>query len=97
MLEFYLIPDAQATPDYPEQAALPSVGGLDLPTFGRLQARQIIAGRFSYWEDFRWDLPLIEQLLAAALQARADTDLDKLMSLLREAQTRRCGLVAYAD
>ena len=46
MLDFYLIDDHQAKPNYPEQKDLQFIGELDDQTFNRLKNKKIIADRF---------------------------------------------------
>lgn len=62
MLDFYLIDDLQAKPNYPDPKDLKFVGGLDNQTFKRLKDKKIIADRFDYYSDFRWDTTLIKQI-----------------------------------
>ena len=51
MLDFYIIKDDQAKPNYPEQLGLEFAGGLDDKTFENLQNKGIIDKRFDFYLD----------------------------------------------
>ncbi|WP_166096217.1 hypothetical protein [Mucilaginibacter inviolabilis] len=99
MLDFYLIDDLQAKPNYPDPKDLKFVGGLDNQTFKRLKDKKIIADRFDYYSDFRWDTTLIKQISKTIhqKQLQSDTDVKQLLSLLEAAEKNKNGLIAYGD
>jgi len=76
MLDFYIIKDEQALPNYPEQIGLEFVGGLDEKTFHNLQNKGIIDKRFDYNSDFRLGTPLIQQIQETILQKQLQADPD---------------------
>ena len=97
MLDFYLIPDIQPTPGSPE--SLEHVGALDSRTFRLLKEKHIIPPHYDYYTDFRWNNDLVQQLENTILNTSllADTDVQRLLVLLRAAREAQSGLVAYAD
>ncbi|WP_419699677.1 hypothetical protein [Mucilaginibacter sp. NFX135] len=99
MLDFYLIDDHQAKPNHPEQKELKFIGKLDDQTFNRLKDKKIIADRFDYYSDFRWDAALINQMHEniSQKQLQTDTDVKQLLSLLGIARENQSGLIAYGD
>ncbi|MEZ2339038.1 hypothetical protein AB6735_25555 [Mucilaginibacter sp. RCC_168] len=99
MLDFYLIDDHQAKPNYPEQKDLQFIGELDDQTFNRLKNKKIIADRFDYYSDFRWNTALIKQMCETIQQKQlqTDTDVKQLLSLLGIAGENQSGLIAYGD
>lgn len=98
MLDFYLLPDDQNIPDYPEEGEGQGIGGLDQVTFERLKFKKIIPERFDYYADFRWDRALVQQILEnIQKQLGDDTDVKPLRRMLDAAKERDSGLVAYAD
>ncbi len=99
MLDFYIIKDEQAKPNYPEQLGLEFIGGLDDKTFGNLQNKGIIDRRFDYYSDFRLATLLIKQIRQTILQKQlqADSDVKKLTQLFDTAEKKQSGLIAYGD
>jgi hypothetical protein len=99
MLDFYIIKDDQSKPNYPEQAGLEFVGGLDDKTFDNLQNKGIIDSRFDYYSDFRLGTVLIKQIRQNILQKQlqADDDVKMLIQLFDAADMQQSGLIAYGD
>lgn len=99
MLDFYLLPDDQSAPSYPEETGLKFIGGLDDQTFERLKHKKIIADRFDYYADFRWDTTLVRQIreYISTKQMLADKDVRQLIELLDIADDAGSGIIAYAD
>jgi hypothetical protein len=99
MLDFYIIKDDHATPNYPEQLGLEFVGGLDDKTVRNLQNKGIIDRRFDFYSDFRLDTLLIQQIRQTIIQQQLDTDSDvkKLTQLFDAADKKQSGLIAYGD
>lgn len=99
MLDFYLIRDDQAKPEYPEVAGLEQVGELDEITFEMLKRKKIIAEHLDYYTDFRWDTSLIKQIREGIQKEefKADSCVKKLARLLDFAEQHKAGLVAYCD
>ncbi len=99
MLDFYLIQDDQPKPDYPEQANLEFVGGLDYKTFENLQNKGVIGSQYNYYSDFRWGTKMIEQQSTNVNlgEFKKDTDLEKLIDILEKAKNKNSGLIAYCD
>jgi hypothetical protein len=99
MLDFYLLPDNHAKPNSPEQAGLKLIGQLDSKTFEQLIIKKIIADRFDYYADFRWDTLLIKRIYRniQQKQLQTDTDVKQLLAILDIAEKEHCGLVAYGD
>jgi len=61
MLDFYLIDDDKAKPNYPEQSGLKFIGSLDEKTFSNLKSKKLIGNQFDYYSDFRWRTTIIGQ------------------------------------
>ena len=99
MLDFYLIRDDQPKPDYPEQANLEFVGGLDLKTHSNLQKKGLIESQYDYFSDFRWGTTIIGQIKEKTRHDNFENDSDviKLMDLIDKAQLKDSGLIAYCD
>jgi hypothetical protein len=99
MLDFYIIKDDQAKPNYPEQLGLEFVGGLDNKTFDNLKNKGIIDRRFDYYSDFRLGSLLIKQIrqTISQKQLQADSDVKKLTQLFDNADKKQSGLIAYGD
>ena len=98
MLDFYLINDEQPKPDYPEQANLKYISGLNSKTFENLKDKGIIDYRFDYYSDFRWNIELVKQISRKAAKKReSDTDFEKLFEILNEALESKSGVIAYCD
>ncbi|MDR2272068.1 MAG: hypothetical protein LBF27_14275 [Sphingobacterium sp.] len=99
MLDFYIIEDDQAMPNYPEEFGLQFVGGIDYGTFTNLQSKGIIDPRFDYYSDFRLDTLIIKQIRENILQKQlqADTDIIKLTQLFTFANEKESGLIAFGD
>ncbi|RKE52406.1 hypothetical protein [Sphingobacterium detergens] len=99
MLDFYIIEDDQATPNYPEEFGLQFVGGIDYGTFTNLQSKGIIDQRFDYYSDFRLNTVLVKQIQEKILQKelQADTDVIMLIQFFNIANEKESGLIAYGD
>ncbi|MDH6250750.1 hypothetical protein M2347_000477 [Chryseobacterium sp. H1D6B] len=99
MLDFYILKDDQAKPNYPEHAALKFAGEIDDVTFSNLQNKGIIDSRFGYYSDFRWETAVITQIRKNILQKEMqnDTDVQQLIQILETADTEQSGLIAYGD
>lgn len=99
MLDFYIIKDDQAKPNYPKKLELEFVGGLDEKTFNNLQNKGIINRRFDYYSDFRLGTLLIKQIRQTITQKQlqADNDVKKLTHLFDTADKKQSGLIAYGD
>lgn len=99
MLDFYILKDEQALPNYPEQIDLEFVGGLDNKTFYNLQNNGIFDKRFDYYSDFRLGTTLIKQIREIILQKQlqADPDVKMLTQLFDTADKKRSGLIAFGD
>ena len=98
MLDFYIIKDEQPKPNYPEQANLVFISGLDSGTFDNLISKGIIDSRFDYYSDFRWNSNLIEQINSKVSKIKnSDSDIDKLNLILKKALESKCGIIAYCD
>ena len=99
MLDFYLIYDDQATPEYPELGGLEQVGGLDEKCFKVLKDKKIIPGNIDYYTDFRWDTSLSKQIREHIQERGLKTDscVKNLVVLLDRAEQHKCGLIAYCD
>lgn len=99
MLDFYILKDDQALPNYPKQLGLEFVGGLDEKTFFNLQNKGIIDSRFDYYSDFRLGTALIKQIRETILQKQlqADTDVKMLTQLFDRADKKQNGLIAFGD
>lgn len=97
MLDFYLIPDEEQTPDNPEQIQLEFIGQLHEKTFAQLKIKKIVPSH-SY-SDFRWKKPLIKQIIEILQQDhfQTDTDAQQLLFLLNIAEQQQLGIVGYAD
>ncbi|MCD2421428.1 hypothetical protein LQ567_01545 [Niabella pedocola] len=99
MLDFYIIQDGQPQPDYPEQAGLEFVGGLDRQTFDHLKNSGVIGLQHDFYTDLRLDAEFIKQIRQYIFKKRlqADADVRKLLLLLDMAEQSQSGLIAYAD
>lgn len=99
MLDFYLIRDDQATPDYPELGSLEQVGGLDEKCFKMLKDKGVIPGNFDYYTDFRWDTSSSKRILEHIQEGELKTNscVENLVRLLERAAQHKCGLIAYSD
>lgn len=99
MLDFYIIGDDEAIPDYPEELGLQFVGGIDYRTFKNLQSKGILDKEFDYYSDFRLDTVLLKKIQEHILQKELQTDADviKLMRLFNIANKKDSGLVAFGD
>ncbi len=99
MLNFYIIKDDQAKPNYPEQLGLEFVGGLDDNTFDNLHNKGIIDKRFDYYSDFRLETVQIKQIRQTIIQKQlqADDGVKKLTQLFDTADKKQSGLIAYGD
>ncbi|WP_104383021.1 hypothetical protein [Sphingobacterium sp. HMA12] len=99
MLDFYIIDDNQAKPNYPTEIGLEFVGELDYGTFKNLQKKNIIDKEFNFYSDFRLTTLLIKQIVNNILQKhlQTDTDVQKLFHILNTATEKQSGLIAYCD
>ncbi len=98
MLDFYLINDEKPKPNYPEQANLEFILGLDSGVFERLIKKGLIDSRFDYYSDFRWSSKLIEQInIKVSISKKSDSDFDQLSLILKKALESKCGIIAYCD
>jgi hypothetical protein len=106
MLDFYLIDDQQAKPEYPEQTNLEYAGGINLATFEELQRQRFIEDRFDFWTDFRWSSQQIKQkadlLIKKYPELRDNRDKtekpEKILWLILEKAVRTGnGLIGFAD
>ncbi|MBB6500688.1 hypothetical protein [Pedobacter cryoconitis] len=99
MLDFYLIPDHQRQPGYPEEVELELAGELDYKTFGNLQKSGIIGSNYDYYTDFRWDTDIIKQICHKINlnQRLHHGDIENLLAILNKARSLNMGLLAYAD
>ena len=95
ILDFYILKDEQALPNYPKQLGFEFVSGLDEKTFYNLQKNGIIDKRFDYYSDFRLDTPLIQQIRETILQKQlqADPDVKMLTQLFDRAEKKESGLL----
>ncbi len=96
MIDFYLIKDEQPKPDYPEQASLEFVDGINYKTYENLVKKGIIDSRFDYYSDFRWNSQLIEQIFKR-IKKPTDSDFRVLNKILNRATESKKGLIAYCD
>ena len=92
MLDFYLIPDEQSNPDYPEESHLTFVGSLDYETYNRLLITEVVDSRFHYYSDFRWDSKMVIQILD-----RVGDNSESLRKILLKAVESKSGVIAYGD
>lgn len=98
MLDFYIIKDKQTTPNYPEQASLEFISGLNLKSFKNLQKKGIIDSQFNYYSDFRWNNLLTKQINMKISKIKVqDSDMKKLISILEKAIEAESGIIAYCD
>ena len=99
MLDFYILKDDQALPNYPKQLGLEFVGGLDDKTFYNLQNEGIIDNRFDFYSHFRLGTALIKQIRETILQKQlqADADVKMLSQLFDTADNKQSGLIAFGD
>ncbi|MGE9310522.1 hypothetical protein ACLOAU_02695 [Niabella sp. CJ426] len=99
MMDFYIIGDDQAIPNYPEELGLQFVGGIDYGTFKNLQSKGILDKGFDYYSDFRMDTVLLKQIQENILQKelQTDTDVIKLLQLFNIANEKNSGLIAFGD
>lgn len=105
MLDFYKIPDETSKPDWPEKINLEWVDGLELNDFDDLKNKGLIAERFDFWTDFRWNrkstLELYDLILKKYPELREDKltikSVNKLFNIVDNAVKENIGLIAYCD
>ena len=97
MLDFYLLSDVETEPKIEELDNLDYAGGLEFDTYNRLVGKGIIDSSFDYYSDFRWGNQLIEQIASKANNFTGDSDVNKLIEIIKKAINREIGLIAFGD
>ena len=94
MLDFHTIRDDQATSARGLNLAL--VGGIEYEEFIVAQDASVVEPHLDYYGGFRWSSEQVQRKLALLIKLN-NKALERLASILKQAQAAECGVVARGD
>jgi hypothetical protein len=94
MLDFYTIRDDQATSARDLQLHL--IGSIEEEEFEAAVAAGVIERHLDYYGKFRWSSELVNRKLTL-LEKLGSSQLEELLSILKQAKAAESGIIAQGD